>query len=279
MTVFDCTLCDLTVEVFCRVDDAMPEVQKHPLSLLHPSEVVTLGLLYALRGGSFRRFERWARRELSSLFPRLPHRTRLHRLLCAHAHHTQRFLATPTVFGVLDSYGIELVHPRRFHATPHRFARRGLSNKRWILGAKVAVCINCWGHIVSWQVASANTSDLHFLPLAHDLSGHSILLADRGFWLSRKPKKAYLHKRMGRKHPDNVMIHQHNQLITPPNQWAGRRLIETVFGLLTQVFGLKHLTQRKQHAVEAKVAFAMAAYNLCVQWSGKTSLKIAHFAL
>ena len=34
------TACDFTVALFCRVDDAMPEVLKHPLSKLHPSEVV-----------------------------------------------------------------------------------------------------------------------------------------------------------------------------------------------------------------------------------------------
>lgn len=50
---------DFIVELFCRVDDALSEVPKHPLSLLHPSEVVTLGLLHALRAGGNRAFYRW----------------------------------------------------------------------------------------------------------------------------------------------------------------------------------------------------------------------------
>lgn len=90
------TACDFTVELFVRVDDAMPEVKKHPLAKLHPSEAVTLGLLYAWRGGSFRAFDRWLRRELKTLFAhaRLPERTRLHRILCACRHQTGRFLAS-----------------------------------------------------------------------------------------------------------------------------------------------------------------------------------------
>lgn len=107
------TAVDFTVELFVRVDDAMPQVHQHPLSKLHPSEAVTLGLLYAFRGGSFRAFNSWLHRELKSLFPRLPERTRLHRILQACHPHTTRFLAQPTFFGVLDGFGLELLHPRR----------------------------------------------------------------------------------------------------------------------------------------------------------------------
>ena len=61
----------------------MQNTQKHPLALLHLSEVVTIGLLRALRGEGCRAFDRWLRKELSGLFPRLPERTRLFRLLQA----------------------------------------------------------------------------------------------------------------------------------------------------------------------------------------------------
>jgi len=38
------------------------------------------------------------------LFPRLPERTRLFRLLKTHQDWTQVFLAAPTVLGVIDTY-------------------------------------------------------------------------------------------------------------------------------------------------------------------------------
>lgn len=271
------TACDFTVELFVRVDDAMPEIKKHPLAQLHPSEAVTLGLLYAWRGGSFRAFNAWLRRELPHLFPRLPERTRLHRILCACRHHTTRFLAQPSFFGVLDSFGLELLHPRRSGRTGkggvcRQWARIGKSNGRWIAGAKLGVCINSQGQVVSWALAPANVSDLHFLPLAHQLSGHSILLADKGFQLSRKPKKADLHRRLGRTQPDNLLVCERGT-------WASRRLIETVLALFTQVLSLKHLTQRQQPGLEMRVAYAVAAFNLASAWHGSVSLHLAPFAL
>ncbi len=45
------------------------------------------------------------------LFPRLPERTRLFRLFATHQDGAERFLAEPTIFGVADSYGVELTHP------------------------------------------------------------------------------------------------------------------------------------------------------------------------
>ena len=78
------TIQDFTTELFCRVDDAMTDLQKHSQALLHPSETVTLGLLFALKGVGNRAFHRWAQANLRPLFPRLPERTRLFRLLAAH---------------------------------------------------------------------------------------------------------------------------------------------------------------------------------------------------
>lgn len=153
-----------------------------------------------------------------------------------------------------------------------QWARLGKSNGRWIAGAKLGLCINHRGQVVNWQVAPAQVSDLHFLPLAHQLSGQSILLADRGFMLSRKPKKAYLHRRQGRQQPDNV-------LVCGRGTWGPRRLIETVFALFTQVLRLKHLTQRQQPGVEMRVAYAVAAFNLASTWHGSVSLHLAPFAL
>jgi hypothetical protein len=52
---------------------------------------------------------RWLTRDYRALFPHLPERTRLFRLFRTHQDWTQVFLAAPTVLGVIDTYGIELV--------------------------------------------------------------------------------------------------------------------------------------------------------------------------
>jgi|SRR5579885_1943714 len=57
-----------------------------------------VGLLFALKGGSFRSFYRWLARGHAGLFGGLPERTRLLRLLAGHRRLTDRFRADPTFF-------------------------------------------------------------------------------------------------------------------------------------------------------------------------------------
>ena len=67
--------------LFCQVDDQLSGFPTHPEAHLWPSEVVTLGLLQALKGGGNRPFSRWLTRDSRPLFPRVPERTRLLRLI------------------------------------------------------------------------------------------------------------------------------------------------------------------------------------------------------
>ena len=66
---------DFIIELFCRVDDEMKEIPKHPQSKLYPSEIVTIGLLYAIKGVGQRAFYRWLKRDYLHLFPHFPERT------------------------------------------------------------------------------------------------------------------------------------------------------------------------------------------------------------
>ena len=49
--------------LFFEVDEQLRAIPKHPEAHLWPSEVVTLGLLQALKGGGNRPFSRWLTRE------------------------------------------------------------------------------------------------------------------------------------------------------------------------------------------------------------------------
>src|SRR4051812_38859108 len=73
---------------------------------LYPSEIVTFGLLFSLKGGRFRALYRWLHANYHTWFPRLPERSRLQRLLRDHAEDVLPFLADPSFF-------VELIHPRR----------------------------------------------------------------------------------------------------------------------------------------------------------------------
>ena len=66
---------DIIIHIFCKVDDKMPAIKKHSQASLYPSELVTIGLLFALKGSCFRAFYRWLKRDYDGLFAGLPDRT------------------------------------------------------------------------------------------------------------------------------------------------------------------------------------------------------------
>ncbi len=133
---------DSIIALFIRVDNVIGDLPKHPHAQLDPSAVVTLGLLFALKGVGPRAFYRWLWKNYRHCCPSLPERTRLFRLFAAHADWTESFLADPTTVGVADTYGIELIHPWRNDRADQQIGRKGLSNHRWIVGAKLAYLVN-----------------------------------------------------------------------------------------------------------------------------------------
>ena len=44
---------NIILHIFYWVATTLPEVQRHPQAKLYPSEVVTIGILFALKGGYF----------------------------------------------------------------------------------------------------------------------------------------------------------------------------------------------------------------------------------
>src|SRR5215813_3848688 len=96
---------DFIIALFYAVAQEMPDVPKHPEAKLYPSEVVTLALLYASKGGGTRACYRGLTRAYLALFPHVPERTRLARLCKTHTAWTTRLLAVPPVRGVADTYG------------------------------------------------------------------------------------------------------------------------------------------------------------------------------
>jgi len=257
---------DFIIDLFCRVDEAMLDVPKHPQANLYPSEIVTLAVLFALKGDGPRPFYRWLTRDYNDWFPRLPHRTRLFRLYATHHDWADQFLADPTLLGVADSFGIELRHPWREDRADQQIGGKLLSNHRWIIGAKLVYVVNQWGLVVGWDYASGEVPDNAFHGLIRDFQDDMVVFTDTGF-----------HAKAG----------------DPPNMrpctrgtWNGRMVVETVLSLLTTVVGLKKLSHRTWRNVCARLAFAMAAFNILAQWNGfpadvngHVHLSIAAFSL
>jgi hypothetical protein len=243
------TTVDFIVELFCRIDDAMTDAKKHSQANLYPSEVVTIAFLFALKGVGNRAFYRWLKRDYLHLFPRLPHRTRLFRLFNTHRCLTKYFMADPTLIGLMDTYGIELIHPRREGRSEKQIGKKGLSNKRWIVGGKLCFVLNHIGLIVDWDADTANVHDgSAFQDIAERNAENMVLFADEGF-----VKKDW--------HPDNLKICKRGE-------WNTRMIVETVLSMLTLVCHFKKVMHRKWEYFKSRLAYTMAMFNILVQWDG-----------
>ena len=261
------TTVNFITELFCRVADRGAHVQKHSQAKLYPSEVVTLALLFALKGCGQRAFWRWLKRDYRPLFPNLPHRTRLFHLFNSHRYLVDEFLAEPSLLGVIDSYGIELLHPRREGRSEQQLGKKGISNHRWIMGGKLCYVLNHLGLVVSWDCDTANVYDgTAFQQLVDDLADDMVIFADTGF-----EKKDW--------QPTNLRICQRGE-------WNVRMVVETVLSMLTYVCHFKHSHHKVWAYFQTKLGFTMALFNLLVQWdgflpdaTGFVALSIAEFSL
>lgn len=257
---------DFITALFVRVDSMMANVPKHPDAHLYPSEIVTLALLFALKGVGPRAFYRWLNNNYRDWFPGLPERTRLFRLFAAHADWAEVFLAQPTTLGVADTYGIELRHPWREHRADRQIGGKGLSNHRWIVGAKLAYVVNQYGLIVGWDYAAANVADNAFRALISDFQDEMVILTDTAFHaINGDPP---------------------NQKVCKRGTWNVRMVVETVLSMLTTVVHFKKLSHRTWAGLHARLAYTFAMFNILVQWDGlpieadgHLHLSIAQFTL
>jgi hypothetical protein len=171
----------------------------------------------------------------------------------------------PTVLGVADTYGMELIHPMREGRSPAQIGKKGYSNHRWIVGGKLCFIVNQWGLICAWDCAPANVHDTHVQPLIAQFDGQRIVLTDTGF-----------HAKTG--DPGNMQV-------CPRGTWNTRMLVATVLSMLTTVFQSKKMGHRVWAYFRARVAWTMAVFNLLSRWGMEIDehdmirLSIAEFGL
>ena len=257
---------DFIIELFYRIDEELKNVEKHRQALLYPSEVVTIAFLFCLKGVGNRAFYRWLEKDYTDLFPHLPERTRLFRLFLRHQDLTNLFLADPTVMGVIDAYGIELLHPIREGRSEKQIGKKGISNHRWIVGGKICLIVNQDGLVVAWEAATANVCDNKFQPLIKEFEDEMIVLSDEAF-----------HSREG--DPENLKICKRGT-------WNVRMIVETTFSMITLVSHFKKMMHRVWRYFEMRLAYSMSMFNVLASWyglqydeNGVLHLSIAEFSL
>ena len=170
------------------------------------------------------------------------------------------------VLDLVDSYGIELIHPVRRGRSPGQFGGAGISNHRWIAGAKWCVVVPHLGEIIGWVWAPANAHDTWFRPLLDVFDGRTALFSDTGF-----------HSAQG--DPANLKVCRRGER-------NDRMLIETVLSMLTVVCHAKKMRHRLAEYFQVHVGLMAAAFNLLIGWSGLSAngdgfvpLSIAEFSL
>ena len=266
---------DLILALFCRVDDALEGRalnRKHSQAKLAPSEVVTLALLFALKGVGQRAFYRWLLRDWRGLFPGLPERTRLFRLFNSHHTLTEAFLAEPSALGVIDTYvdrngPFELIHPRREGRSEAQIGKKGISNQRWIVGGKLCFLLNHLGLVVGWDCSTANAYDgSTFQHVVEAVEEAMVVFADTGF-----AKRDWA--------PANLRVCERGE-------WNVRMVVETALSMLTTVCHFKRVSHRAWRYFRARLAYTMALFNVLVSWhglepdeAGFVPLSIAEFSL
>jgi hypothetical protein len=233
---------DIIIHIFYLVDEQMKKVKRVPQTHLYPSEIVTIGILFALKGGHFRAFYRWLERDYAALFAGLPDRTNLQRLLRTHQQHCDKLLADTTLFTVTDSYPIELLFPIRQGRSQQQLGKKNKDKGRWSIGVKLCWLVNAFGQVVGWQWATMNRPDQEFHSLLAAQQDNTIVLADLGF-------------RCKEGTPDNLKL-------CPKGSWNERMVVETIFSMLTVVCKAKKMHHRVQAYLEARLAYMAAMFNI-----------------
>jgi hypothetical protein len=222
---------------------------------------VTIGILFALKGGFFRAFYRWLKRDYGTWFGEgsLPERTRLQRLLKTHQDWCDLLLADAPFFTVIDSYPIELLFPIRE-------GRSQLQEGRWSIGIKLCVLLTDVCRVVNWDWATMNVHDKHFHPLVEPWMDETIVLADFGF-----------------RDKDGV---PENMKICEKGTWNERMCVETVLSMLTVICDLKRIRHRLSEYIQMRLAYVAAMFNIlldlfhkCHPEADAFKMSIAEFSL
>lgn len=217
--------------------------------------------MFCIKGVGNRAFYRWLQRDWISYFPHLPERTRLFRLFITHKDWAEQFMADPTILGVIDTYGIELIHPIWEGRSVQQIGKKGLSNHRWIVGCKLCLVLNQFGLVCAWDCDTANVHDSRFQPKIKEFEDKMIIFADQG-----------MRSREG--DPSNFKL-------CARGEQNERMLIETVLSIVA--FHFKKVMHRKWEYLKMRLGFAL---NVLVQlkWlkpdaDGFVPLSIAEYNL
>jgi len=162
---------------------------------------------------------------------------------------------------IIDSTTLEVCHVRR--ASSHKLfkniAQKGKSSTGWFYGFKLHLVINSHGEITNFHITPGNIADNN-----HDLlesvtqNVFGKLVGDKGYIGAFKQlyDKGIQLIHGIRKNMKNVLMTAYDKFLLKK-----RGVIESVIGLLKEMFGLESSKNRSKIAYFVQICSAIAAYN------------------
>lgn len=162
---------------------------------------------------------------------------------------------------IIDSTTLEVCHVRR--ASSHKLfkniAQKGKSSTGWFYGFKLHLIINSHGEITNFHITPGNIADNN-----HDLlesvtqNVFGKLVGDKGYIGAFKQlyDKGIQLIHGIRKNMKNVLMTAYDKFLLKK-----RGVIESVIGLLKEMFGLESSKNRSKIAYFVQICSAIAAYN------------------
>jgi hypothetical protein len=252
----------IIIAIFYLVDTYCCDLPQHVQSKLHPSEIVTLALLFRLKGLSYRRFHAWVMS--TGLFPKLPNYSRLNRLFLHYQPTVQVLSQNEAVenLAIVDSTGCEVVHPIREKRSSKDWIGKNKSKGRWYVGQKLTIMVDALGRILNWETLPANAHDTRFNDVFQGAPEE--VLADFGF----KSKD---------NHPDWLTICERGER-------NDRMVVESIFSLLKRLLHLDKLRGKTEKGFNMAVSGILGVYNLLLELNAKQGImskhpSIAHFCI
>ena len=165
------------------------------------------------------------------------------RLFDGHQHLIDVFMANPSLIGGIDTYGIELIHPRREGRSKRQIGRKGISNPmdcRWktLLHNHLGLIVNGTATLPMYMMG---------VPSNISLMGS----VTRWLFLPMFAKADWF--------PSNLRLCRRGE-------WNSRMLVETILSMLTLVCHFKKVMHRRWSYFKTRVGFTMALFNLSVEW-------------
>lgn len=172
-------------------------------------------------------------------------------------------IAKCTGISYIDSFALKVCHNRRIHSNKvfKGLAARGKTSIDWFYGFKLHLIVNDAGEIVNFAITPGNVADNNgdlLETLMRDLFGK--VFGDRGYIVNEELYRKLYEKGIQlitkiRKNMKNMLMHLSDKLLL-----RKRGTIESIGGILKEVFDLEHSRHRSPRNFLCSVLSAITAY-------------------